>query len=87
MRKLLFILIVAFQLVGCISTKAQKLSVQDVSGVYERHESSEKLELKPDGTYILWNAEISFTPVIEQCDYASSGKWSIVAGKVIEITS
>lgn len=86
MRKL-FILIVAFQFVGCISTKGQKLRVQDMSGIYERQESSEKLELKPDGTYILWNAEISFTPVIEQCDYASKGKWSVVADNVIEITS
>lgn len=87
MRKLLFILIVAFQLVGCISTKGQKLKAQDMSGVYQRQESSEKLELKSDGTYTLWNAEILFTPVIEQCDYASKGKWSVVADNVIEITS
>lgn len=87
MRKLLFILVVAFQLVGCISTKGQKLKVQDMSGVYEREESSEKLELKSDRTYILWNAEITFTPVIEQCDYVSKGKWSVVADNVIEITS
>lgn len=87
MRKLLFILVVAFQLVGCISTKGQKLKVQDMSGVYERQESSEKLELKSDRTYILWNAEITFTPVMEQCDYASKGKWSVVADNVIEITS
>ncbi|MEZ4886489.1 MAG: hypothetical protein R3E32_17260 [Chitinophagales bacterium] len=87
MRKLLFILIVAFQLVGCISTKGQKLKVQDMSGVYERQESSEKLELKSDGTYILWNTEILFTPVIEQCDYVSKGKWSGIADNVIEITS
>tara|TARA_R110000850_G_C9878838_1_gene457782 strand:- start:163 stop:879 length:717 start_codon:yes stop_codon:yes gene_type:complete len=87
MRKLLFILIAAFQLVGCISTKGQKLKDQDMSGVYERQESSEKLELKSDGTYTLWNAEISFTPVIEQCDYASKGKWSVIADNVIEITS
>lgn len=87
MRQLLFILIAAFQLVGCISTKGQKLKARDISGVFERQESSEKLELKPDGTYILWNAEILFTPVIEQCDYASKGKWSVVAENVIEITS
>lgn len=87
MRKLLFVLIAAFQLVGCISTKGQKLKVQDMSGVYKRQESSEKLELKSDGTYALWNAEISFTPVIEQCDYASKGKWLVIADNVIEITS
>lgn len=87
MKKLLFISIVAFQFIGCISTKAQKLNVQDMSGVYQRQESSEKLELKPDGTYTLWNAEISFTPVIEQCDYASKGKWSVITDNVLEITS
>src|SRR5690554_5676254 len=87
MKKLLFISIVAFQFIGCISTKAQKLNVQDMSGVYQRQESSEKSELKPDGTYTLWNAEISFTPVIEQCDYASKGKWSVIADNVLEITS
>lgn len=87
MRKLLFILIVAFQPIGCISTKGQTLKVQDMSGVYQRQESSEKLELKSDGTYTLWNIEMSFTPVIEQCDYTSKGKWSVIADNVLEITS
>ena len=87
MRKLLFILIAAFQLIGCLSTKGQKLRGQDMSGVYKRQESSEKLELKSDRTYTLWNAEILFTPVIEQCDYASKGKWSVIADNVLEITS
>lgn len=86
MRKLLF-MIVAFQLIGCTSTKGQKLKFQDISGIYERQESSEKLELKSDGTYILWNSEILFTPVIEQCDYSSKGKWSVITENVIEITS
>lgn len=76
-----------FQLIGCILTKGQKLKVHDMSGIFERRNSSEKLELKPDGTYILWNAEILFTPVIEQCDYASKGMWSAVAENVIEIIS
>lgn len=87
MRKLLFILIAALQIIGCISMKSQKLKAQDISGVYQRQKSSEKLELKSDGSYILWNAEILFTPVIEQCDYASKGKWSVIAENVIEITS
>lgn len=86
MKKALVILIVSFQLIGCSSAKGQKTNTQ-VSGVYEREESSEKLELKSDGTYTLWNPEITFTPVIEQCDYASKGKWTILADNVIEITS
>lgn len=87
MKKLLFISIVLFQFIGCILTKAQKINVQDILGVYQRQESSEKLELKPDGTYTLWNAEISFTPIIEQCDYTSKGKWSVIVDNVLEITS
>lgn len=79
-------MIAAFQLIGCSSLKVQKTDTQ-VSGVYIRQESSKKLELKTDGTYVLWNPEILFTPVIEQCDYASKGKWSILADNLIEITS
>lgn len=87
MKKLLLILVAAFQLVGCVSTKGQKMGVVDLSGIYERQESTERLELRPDGTYTLFNPEILFTPVIEQCEYASKGKWSVVADNVLEITS
>jgi hypothetical protein len=87
MRKLLLILIAVIQLVGCIPIKGQKLVDHDMAGVYKRQESSKKLEIKSDGSYILWNAEILFIPVIEQCDYASKGKWSVIAENVIEITS
>jgi hypothetical protein len=31
--------------------------------------------------------EVLFTPIVEQCDYASKGKWSLVAGNMLEITS
>ena len=58
-----------------------------LSGIYQRQESSVKLELKPNGAYTLWNAEILFTPVIEQCDYASKGKWSVIVDNMLEITS
>lgn len=87
MKKLLLILVAAFQLIGCVSTKGQKMGVVDLSGIYERQESTERLELRPDGTYTLFNPEILFTPVIEQCEYASKGKWSVVADNVLEITS
>lgn len=89
MKKELVILVAAFQLIGCSSVKGQKLKMntQNVYGNYERQESSEKLELKQDGIYILRNPEISFTPVVEQCEYASTGKWSILEENVIEITS
>jgi hypothetical protein len=86
MKNPIVIIIVAFQFIGCFLVKGQKITPQ-LSGVYQRKDSSEKLELKTDGTYVLWNSEISFTPVIERCDYASKGKWSVLADNVIEITS
>ena len=87
MKKALVLLISVFQLIGCSSVKNQTINTNDVSGIYVRQERSMKLELKPDGTYIQWNPEITTTPVVEQCDYASKGKWSVVAENVIEITS
>ncbi len=87
MRKLLFTLIAVYQLIGCISTKDQKQIDQEMVGVYQRKESSEKLELKSDKTYTLWNPENSFTSIIEKCEYSSKGRWSFVAENVFEITS
>lgn len=97
MRKLLFILIVAFQFMSCISTKAQKSQNEDLVGIYvfksdrlyqalsDMNYSS--LEIHKNGTYTLNKAIIKFSPVIEQCEYASKGKWSVIADNVIEITS
>jgi hypothetical protein len=45
------------------------------------------LVLNEDGSYILNKAEITFTPVIEQCQIASKGKWTILSNDVIELTS
>lgn len=59
----------------------------DFSGIYKQKGSSEKLELKLDGTYVLYKAPAGFTPAIEQCEYASKGKWSKVSDDVLEITS
>lgn len=87
MRRELLILIAAIQLMGCSLLKGQKVKIQDISGEYVRQKSSEKLELKPDGTYTLWKAKLLFNPIIEQCDYASKGKWSVIADNLIEITS
>lgn len=87
MRKLVFILLLALLLIGCAAMKSQKIENRDVSGVYERQKSTERLVLKADGTYMLTRPEVLFTPVVEQCDYASKGKWSLVANKVLEITS
>src|SRR5690606_36733787 len=94
MKKLIFI--PTFLLIGCASTK--KLPDENIMGIYmlgsdlkyqalsdDRNYSS--LEIRNDGTYLLKRADILFTPVIEQCEIASKGKWSIITDNVIEITS
>ena len=45
------------------------------------------IEIYRDKSYTLNKAEISFSPVMEKCNYASKGKWSVIADNVIEITS
>jgi hypothetical protein len=85
-------------LVGCISTKNIKLRDSKFTGVYvlesdlkyqalSDDNNYSSLDIHKDGTYTLNKATVSFTPVTEQCDYASRGKWSIIADNVIEITS
>lgn len=87
MRKLLIILPLVFQLISYATIKSQKIESQNVTGIYERQKGAERLELKIDGTYILTRPEVIFTPIIEQCDYISKGKWELVAKNVLEITS
>lgn len=69
-------------LAGTYIFKSEKLLYQALS---DKNYSS--LKIDKDGTYTLNKAEISFTPVIEQCDYASKGKWSVLADNILSITS
>ncbi|MDM1377348.1 hypothetical protein [Myroides marinus] len=98
MKKLLFLLIVVFLFFGNILVQGQKKKIGDLSGIYiletdskyqalsdDRNYSS--LELHTNGTYTLGKAVVTFSPVMEQCDCASKGKWSVIADNVIEITS
>ena len=71
MRKLLFILPLVLQLIGCATMKSQKIESRNLTGLYERQKRTERLELKADGSYILMGPEILFTPIIEQSYYAS----------------
>lgn len=87
MKKFFYTIVVLLTLSGCQIQKAMDSKRIDFSGIYKQKGSSEKLELKSDGTYILYKAPVTFTPVIEQCEYASKGKWSVVADNVLEITS
>lgn len=87
MKKIILVIAIVSQLTGCISAKSQKLKTHNISGIYTNQISREKLELKDDGTYIIWNDTIYDYVVIEQCDYFSKGIWSIVADNLLEITS
>jgi len=95
--KKLAIIISLYILVSCSPTKKAVLKNSNISGVYALESDKlyqalsdmnySTLEIREDGTYILNKAEVLFTPVIEQCSYASKGKWSVLADNVVEITS
>lgn len=87
MNKMLLVIIAAYFMISCSTTKMISLNSKQLQGVYFRQGSSEKIELKFDGTYIYKKAEIKFTPVFEQCEIASKGKWSILSNDVLELTS
>lgn len=87
MKKLLLAITAGSFMISCSTTKVVSLNSKQLQGVYFRQGSSEKIELKFDGTYILKKAEIKFTPVIEQCEIASKGKWTILSDDVLELTS
>lgn len=56
-------------------------------GIYKQVGSSRKIELKSDGSYILYNPEGNGYYDIEQCTYSSKGKWKQLSNDVLEITS
>lgn len=74
-------------MISCNTTKVASLKSKYLQGLYTRQGSSEKIELKPDSTYILYNPLLTFTPVFEQCETASKGKWSVLSNDVLELTS
>lgn len=87
MRKTLFLSVIASGMLACMTPISTSTQVKDFVGIYKQKRSSIRLKFESDGTYILYNPAINFTPVIEQCEYASKGKWSIVSSDVLEITS
>jgi hypothetical protein len=87
MKKLLLSIIAASSMISCNTTKVASIKSGHLQGLYVRQGSSEKVELKQDGTYILYNPLQSFTPVFEQCETASKGKWSVLSNDVLELTS
>lgn len=56
-------------------------------GIYKQKGSSIKLELKSNGTYILYNPQENGHLAIEKCIYSSIGKWRGISDNTLEITS
>ncbi|MDH6254466.1 hypothetical protein M2347_004193 [Chryseobacterium sp. H1D6B] len=47
----------------------------------------EKLVLYENNTYILFHARADFSPVVEQCEYASKGEWKQISNDIVDLTS
>ncbi len=54
MKKLLLSIVAVSSMISCNTTKVASLKSEYLQGLYTRQGSSEKIELKPDGTYILY---------------------------------
>lgn len=87
MKKLLFIIFPALCTSSCKTTSIINVYQPNLAGIYKQNNSTKKLELNPLGDFILYNAEIDTDFVIEQCEYASKGKWEQLTNDIIEITS
>ena len=77
-----------FQLIGC-TTIDNIEGIYSIKNKYKYQALSEdnnysQIELHKNGHYILKKAKVTFSPVIEQCDYASKGKWNRLSNDVIE---
>lgn len=86
MKKVYIIIVLAF-IQSCTAQKTKSDLVKNLVGVYKNKDTGKKLELHQDGSFVLYNAPVEFTPVIEQCEYSSKGKWSQLSADVFEITS
>ena len=80
-----------FQLISC--TVIDNIEgIYSIKNKYKYQALSEdnnysQIEIHKNGHYILKKAEVTFSPVIEQCDYASKGKWNRLSNDVIELVS
>src|SRR6218665_3951967 len=89
MKARTFLIIFSFScFLGCKTQKIPQDNIwQNQQGIYKQKWSRNKLELKSDGTYILYNPPLGFCLLLEQCEYASKGKWGLLSNDVVEITS
>lgn len=81
---------------SCASSITQ--TKDDVAGTYKLKNGNKiyqalseknyaKIVLNKDNTYLLYHAQANFSPAIEQCDFASKGKWAKISNDVIDLVS
>lgn len=86
--KNLILLLLLFTLFGCQNTKMTPTPNNIKPGIFKRLETGEKLELKPDSTYVWYRAPNTGHMILDKyCDYISTGKWVTVESNLIELTS
>lgn len=85
MKNLIFALFTILLITGCNSVKITTL--KEIQGTYKRHNSSQKIEFKSDGTFILYNALPYCGVFMEQSEIASQGKWALKSNDVLELIS
>lgn len=68
-------------------TGIYKLKNQALYQALSDNNNYSQIILNSDNTYVLSHAQANFFPTIEQCDYASKGKWKQISNDIIDITS
>lgn len=91
MRSKILIFVILFLQLSCYSQKAIIETKNDneiiTQGVFMQQDTGLKLQLTNEGYYILFNPENSGHFVMEQCEFASKGKWNQLSSDVMEIIS
>lgn len=80
-----FLLLSVFAYLSCKSTKT--INNKNYSGIYKLEQSRDKLELNPDGSYVLWSDTIISRGRYAVCKFRSKGEWKIVNADFIELSS
>lgn len=91
MKSKILLFVISFLQLSCHSQQAIKIPKNDneivTQGVFIQKDTGLKLQLTNDGYYTLFNPESNEHFVIEQCEYASKGKWKQLSNDVLEIIS
>ncbi|MHA3046221.1 hypothetical protein JSO59_002455 [Riemerella anatipestifer] len=84
MRIIIKMIIITIIIQSC---KSQKRNDFSLSGVYVKKEQSDRIEIKEDGSYILYNSKNNRGLVLDECEVLSKGRWSRISTDIIDLTS